>query len=44
LHVIDEPLTIIVLTNLDGATGPSGAIIAHGIASIIDPRFVFPRR
>jgi CubicO group peptidase (beta-lactamase class C family) len=44
LHVIDEPLTIIVLTNLDGATGPSGAIIAHGIASIVDPRFVFTRR
>ena len=37
LHVIDRPLTIIVLTNLDGASGPSGAILAHHIATIIDP-------
>lgn len=44
LHVIDEPLSIVVLTNLDGATGPSGAVIAHGLATMMDHRLTFAPR
>jgi hypothetical protein len=32
LHVIDRPLTVIVLTNLDVPSGPHAAAIAHAIA------------
>ena len=43
LHVIDEPLSVIVLSNLDASGGPNAAAIARMIATMYDTVLGPPR-
>jgi len=43
LHVIDKPLSVIVLTNLDASAGPNAAAIARMIATMYDTSLAPPR-
>jgi hypothetical protein len=36
-HLIDRPLTVIVLTNLDNPSGLHAVRLTRGIAAIVDP-------
>ena len=40
LHFIDRDLTVITLTNLDGPSGSQPAVLARGIAGIVDSVFL----
>ena len=40
LHFIDRDLTVIALTNLDGPSGSQPAVLARGIAGLVDPTFL----
>jgi hypothetical protein len=37
LRFLDEPLTVIVLTNLDNPSGRHGMLLARSIAGIVRP-------
>jgi CubicO group peptidase (beta-lactamase class C family) len=43
LHVIDKPLSVVVLTNLDASGGPNAAAIARMIATMYDASLGPPR-
>ncbi|MGQ0704479.1 MAG: serine hydrolase domain-containing protein [Gemmatimonadales bacterium] len=44
LRLRDDDLTVIVLTNLDGPSGSQPAILARGIAGIVNPAYAAPDR
>ena len=39
LHLLEEPLTIIVLTNLSNTAGRHGTTLGHGIAGLLRPGY-----
>ncbi len=39
LRFLDEPVTVIVLTNLDLAAGPNAAVIARRVAELLRPEY-----
>jgi D-alanyl-D-alanine carboxypeptidase len=43
LHVVDIPVSVLVLTNLDASGGPNAAAIARMIASMYDTSLALPR-